>query len=181
MSPIAAGEKPAGDKSAPDAPVTGIADARGRVLSYLKQAETLVHLLVDVEKDRIRNEYKSRYKNSAAMENDPEFKIRMRELDREIERKKADVQVVLKAISEHEFILGQLAMREKEAEARDKRSRELEKNVKTREADIEKKAAEAVTKATEQVSATLKKADETLSSATKQSQDTLAAANKRAE
>lgn len=160
-------------KSPPASAPASIQDIRQHALGYVKLAEPLVHLLTEVERDCIRQEYLKRYKTVAAAETDPEYQIRMREVERDAERKKQDLQALLKLIAEQDQVLGQLARREKDLDARDRSLKELESRVRTRETEVELKAAEALASAGKQ-------ALETVAAAEKQASQKVAAAEKAA-
>jgi vacuolar-type H+-ATPase subunit H len=140
----------------------------------MKQVDSLVRVLTEVERDRLRMDYQSRYKNQSAMESDPEFKIRMREIERDIDRKRSDLETVLKAIADSDSILGTLATREKNVADREKKTIDLERTVRTKEAEIDKRASEAVARANAQAS-------ENVARATRQAEELTASAAKRAD
>ncbi|MBI2933379.1 MAG: hypothetical protein HYY16_17175 [Planctomycetes bacterium] len=155
-------------KPAPDGKSSSVVDTRHRVVGYARQAESVIRIVADFEKERARQEYMARYKNLAAVESDPEFQIRLREIDREMERKKNDLQAVIKLITDHEQLLGQLAAQEKALEARDQKLRDRELRLKNAEAEVDRRAADVDKRAADALANAMKRGSEAIAAAEKE-------------
>lgn len=122
-----------------------IAELRNRVVGYAKQAESILKTLAETDRERIRAEYLAKYNNNpAALDADPEFQIRMREIGREVDRRKTDVQAVLKLIEQHDQVLTALAQKDQAVAVRERAVADGETRLKARVAEVDQKARDAV-------------------------------------